>query len=109
MRTTARRKTTIFGRQSSDIGQRAGYPKALKLAAVKASRSSSTSLSETAAMFNISPSTVALWRRAAGVQGAVPKGLATFQASQAKIKVHNTPTIQADGTIKFQGKSYKAV
>ena len=105
---TTLRKTTIFGRQSSDIGQRTGYPKALKLAAVKQSKSNKTSLSQTAAMFNISTSTVALWRRSAGVQGAVPVGLARYQATIAKMKAHNTPKIQANGTITFQGKTYKA-
>ena len=103
------RKTAIFGRQSSDIGQRAGYPKAMRLAAVKASKSSKASVSEVAAMFNISSSTVSTWRRDAGVQGAVPAGLARFQATAAHAKSHNTPKIQADGTIKFQGTTYKAI
>lgn len=100
------RKSQIMRRQGNEIGQRRGYPKTLKLAAVKQSLKKDTSVSEAAAMFNVSTATVRLWRQAAGVQNAVPVGIARYQASMARDKAYNTPTVNANGTISYRGKIY---
>lgn len=103
----ARRTTTIFGRQENEIGQRRGYPKALKLAAVKQSQKKKTSVAAAAEMFNVATGTVQTWRRDAGVQGRVPTGLAKHQAAARATKAYNTPTHNSDGSITYQGKMYR--
>lgn len=69
------------------------FPKAVKLAALKATKlkaNKNRSLQDVAGDFNISKSTLANWKRTAGLSQAVPTGLAAHQAAAAAIKVYNT-------------------
>ncbi len=72
------------------------FPKAVKLAALKAAkakRNSKRSVAAIAADFGVSPSTLSNWKRAAGLNKPQPTGLARHQAAQAAIQAYNTPTI----------------
>jgi transposase-like protein len=84
------------------------YPQALKLAALKASKSKKAkSAGAIADDFNISKSTLTLWRRKAGIQRPQPTGLAKHVSDKAAEKAYNTPTMQKNGTIMFRGVEYK--
>ena len=101
------------------------YPKALKLAALKATKSKKNrarTTAEIAADFNVHPMTLSTWKRTAGISKPQPPQLAAHQAAQAAIKVFNTPTLLRNGAstdhmgnpisptqathIQFRGKLY---
>ena len=106
-------------RTTNEIGNRRAYPKALKLAALKASKKAKkatkrVTVGAVAASFNISPITLNTWKRQAGIAAAQPSGLAAHQKAQAAIKAYNTPTVKtvesAKGlvtSIMYRGKSYR--
>ena len=83
------------------------YPKSLKLAALKASKSKKASVASVAADFNISEGTLGTWRRQAKIQGAVPVGIAAHIKAAAAVKAYNTPTI-TDYTTKT-GKTAQGI
>lgn len=62
---------------------------------------------------NMSESTVRTWSHAAGVTRPSKQHPRTAAAVKARwahaasIKAFNTPTVQVDGSIKYQGKIYK--
>ena len=96
-------------RTTANIGQRTSYPKALRVAAVKAHAKTSTS--KVAESFNVSPSTVCRWAAASNKAKTQPKQLAAHQAAAAAIKAYNTPQVTVDPTtgatvILYQGKVY---
>ena len=77
------------------IGQRRAYPRALRVAAVKAMSTKSglkRQTSEIAADFNIHKSTLASWARQAKVARQQPAQLTAYQANVAAVKAYNTPT-----------------
>ena len=96
-------------RTAANIGQRTSYPKALRVAAVKAHAKTNTA--KVAESFNVSPSTVCRWASAASKAKAQPKQLAAHQAAAAAIKAFNTPQVSTDPktgatVILYQGKAY---
>jgi len=91
-------------REVNSIGQRRAYPKALRVAAVKAHRKNDTSI--VARDFNVSKSTVCNWASAAQKAKPQPVQLARHQAAQAAVRAFNTPTLQSDGTIKYRGEIF---
>ena len=95
-------------RTTANIGQRTSYPKALRVAAVKAHARTTTA--KVAESFNVSTSTVCKWAKAASKAKPQPKQLAAHQASAAAIKAFNTPQVTVDPkgatVILYQGKVY---
>jgi len=94
------------------------FPKAVKLAALKASKlkaNKKRSVAAVAADFNISKSTLCNWKRTAGLNEAVPAGIAAHQKAAATVKAYNTPTVTeyttATGTtvrtIAYRGRTYR--
>ena len=65
------------------------YPKAVKLAALKASKRKGSSVAKVAADFNIGKGTLGAWRRQAGIQGPTPVGIAAHIKAAAAIKAYN--------------------
>ena len=115
-------------RTNKEIGNRKAFPKAVKQAALKASKAKANknrSVGAIAEDFNVSKATLCLWRRKAGLSQAVPTGFAKHQAAQAATKIFNTPEAYflstIDGSrvvcdinnakkathIAFRGKTYK--
>ena len=92
------------------IGNGYKFPKAVKLAALKASKlkgKNSRSVAKVAADFNMSKSTLGAWRRQAKIQEPVPAGIAAHIKAAAAIKEYNTPTI-VDYTTK-SGSTAQAI
>jgi len=92
------------------------FPKAVKLAAIKATKLKSNkgrSVAAIAADFNVAPQTLNTWRRQAGTAAPQPTQLAAHQAASAAIKAFNTPTIIYDAGglvvqgIELRGKVYR--
>jgi transposase-like protein len=97
------------------IKNRRAYPKALKLAAIKAAKTTSRTTAQIAEDFNISKATVCTWKRTAGIAKPQPQGLHRYQSALAQIKRYNTPEVITQETpngaqtvIEYQGKTYKA-
>jgi len=99
------------------IKNRSQFPAAVKKAALRASqtkRNSKRTMKAVAEDFNISVSTLHLWRRTAGVSAAQPKGLADYQAIVAKVKKFNTPEVVCATnsttvlSIQYQGRTFTA-
>jgi len=92
----------------TNIKNRRGYPQTMKAAVQRAGKASlkaksTITTADIADDFNISKSTVCIWRRQASVNAQQPVGLARHQAEQATIKAYNTPTLQDNGTIMYRG------
>jgi len=87
------------------------YPLALKNAALSTWRNTNKSGSKIAKEFNISTGVLAKWVSAAGLQrNTNPNLTASIHARIATIarqKAYNTPTVQSDNTILYQGRIYK--
>lgn len=87
------------------------YPLALKNAALNTWKHTNKSGSRIAKEFNISPATLAKWVSDAGLQrNTNPNLTASVHIRVTEIarqKAFNTPTVQSDGTILYQGRLYK--
>ena len=102
----------------STIKNGTAYPKAVKSAALKATKlkaNRNRSVSAIANDFGISAGTLSTWKRVAGLNKPQPAGLAAHHAAQAAIATYNTPTVVDYVTtngltaqcIQLRGKMYK--
>jgi transposase-like protein len=87
------------------------YPLSLKNAALDAWKNTSKSGSKIAKEFNISTNTMHKWVSEAGLQRGTNQGAtAALQARISAVatrRAFNTPAVQLDGTIMYQGRVYK--
>ena len=87
------------------------YPLTLKNAALNTWKDTNKSGAKIAKEFNISTGILAKWVSDAGLQrNTNPNLTASVHARVALIarqKAFNTPTVQLDGTIMYQGRIYK--
>lgn len=87
------------------------YPLTLKNAALRAWEHTNKSGSKIAKEFNISLGTLSKWVSEAGLQrNTNPNLTASVHARVAAIarqKAFDTPTVQPDGTILYQGRLYR--
>lgn len=82
------------------------YPTSFKNTVIKAMKGTKTN-SQLSKDFNISIATVSVWKRKAGLSQSTPSGLARHIAHKAAAKTFNTPTVQPDGSILYQGRTYR--
>ena len=95
------------------IKNRSAYPKSLKRAALEAWKTTERSGANIADDFNISSQTLSRWEGDEKLQRgtmhpAARAGLKRYRSGLLAEKAKKTPQLNADGTITFNGKTYRA-